>query len=166
MTTPTANTAESLSKSLSSLGCLPPATVDEIVKIVSEHIKAALEEGLQQIIQNEIAKNKPRFEFDGRIATASKTCKTCFHFNPEPYFAFDMDMPAGCGEAHEQSDGIDPVTGKEIFREVVSSDPACHRFLTEQEGHLWEAWHGQQFENRYKREAAKMRFSVIQGGAL
>ena len=96
--------------------------------------------------------------------TISKTCAACFHFNPEPYFDFDTDMPAGCGEAMEQDAGIDPLTGKQAYREVIASDSACHLFLTHQEGKLWEAGHGQQFENRYKREAAKQRFSVIQGG--
>jgi hypothetical protein len=69
MTTTTA-TAESLSKSLSSHGYLPPEAVDEIVQIVSGHIKASLEEGVEQIIQNEVAKRQSGVSHVTRIDTS------------------------------------------------------------------------------------------------
>lgn len=67
-----------------------------------------------------------RLVVDNACVVKPKTCRTCYHFNPETFYEFGEEVLAGCLNDKKIVTKIDPVTNcATSYRGIVATDAAC-----------------------------------------
>jgi hypothetical protein len=73
-------------------------------------------------------------QFQNKQPTTVKKCGTCWHLIKEPFVDHEGNLFTGCGNDRMMCIGHHPVTGEDLFRDIINLDDACDDYLTEEEG--------------------------------
>lgn len=85
-------------------------------------------------IETELNHSAKLFQLQNKQPSTGKKCGTCWHLFKEPFVDHEGNLFTGCGNDRRMCIGHHPVTGQDLFREIINTDDACEDYLTEEEG--------------------------------